>query len=76
MKKKASAPDKPGMKKGKRMSGPASSVKESGPERVLRLDPDLHERALWKKRRRAYWSSRFTKVLSEEPLRKAKAKKS
>ncbi len=73
MQKKASAPDKSGVKKAKRASGAALGVKESVSSR---LDHDLHQRALWKKQRRAYWNSRFTKVLSEAPLRKAKAKKS
>ncbi len=69
---------KPGMKKDRATADaiPAPTGKGSAQDRSARAERDLNERALWKKQRRAYWSSQLTRVLSAPSLRKAKAKKS
>jgi len=56
-------------------SGSTSTVKESDRCKSSRLERDLAERTVWKKRRRAYWSRQFSKVVSAIPIRsKAKSK--
>ncbi len=53
----------------------ASTAVEAEEVRAESPEQKLKEQALWKKKRRAYWSLQFAKVLDTPPPAKAKVAK-